>query len=784
VRQAEKPRLAPPERRIIERPRLLKQLEETDAKTILLVAPAGYGKTTLARQWADRRVGAWLAGARAGTDLTTVARELANGLSRVGTIDSDQIEEVILATPSRERQAAAIARALVGESSSATPECWLFIDDYHLLPAGGAIENLILALEASGRFRLLLTSRGRPEWATTRRRLYGEILELGQADLALTHDETAELVPAASHAESVLRRAQGWPALVGLLAVACADRPDPETQLPSDLYDFLAEDVYARASAAGQEALLKIALLPSVDELTVQRVLRGREGLSEADATGLVQRTPDAIDVHPLARDFLFDKVRERQDVNRLTRASFSFAIRTHSWDHAFLLVEQFGMNDRVDELITSAYADLVESGRIETLQRFGQYAARFGGTSQAVLDLIDAEVALRDGLFNLASARAQAAAGGLPTGHGLQPRSYLVAASGAHLSWQLDDAYRLFGEALPIAQRPRDLNSAAWGRCLAALYLEDDRLRAAVEEFGSLLETRAEDRLRLLMARQHLARLTGELSDMAADRATALVLLGDVRDPVIRTGWGNTWSYTLMLQAEYVEALAALDAALEDVDKFELEFARPHLLWTRTAALLGLRRFHDAGSTLSIVENFATATGDTYLELNVRALHARLLLTQQRASDALGQVEEDFESIPTRAMYGEYLATRALAYAVSGDSEKAAATVRQAVSVTEAVETRMLTAAATAVRAADRGDARQAVLDFIRTAAITRCWDGVVCALRASRPLLNEVAGLPDRECLQLRKVLDRLHDRGLANALGGSKTPELSPQPWLIGP
>src|SRR3954464_10146986 len=39
------------ERRIIERPRLMKLLDETDARTILLLAPAGYGKTTLARQW-------------------------------------------------------------------------------------------------------------------------------------------------------------------------------------------------------------------------------------------------------------------------------------------------------------------------------------------------------------------------------------------------------------------------------------------------------------------------------------------------------------------------------------------------------------------------------------------------------------------------------------------------------------------------------------------------------------------------------------------------------------
>ena len=49
---ASQPREVRRDPRIIERPRLIKLLDETDARTILLLAPAGYGKTTLARQWA------------------------------------------------------------------------------------------------------------------------------------------------------------------------------------------------------------------------------------------------------------------------------------------------------------------------------------------------------------------------------------------------------------------------------------------------------------------------------------------------------------------------------------------------------------------------------------------------------------------------------------------------------------------------------------------------------------------------------------------------------------
>ncbi|HET7647958.1 MAG TPA: hypothetical protein VFK17_05260, partial [Gaiellaceae bacterium] len=42
---ASQPKAVPIDRRIIERPRLIKLLDETNAHTILLLAPAGYGKT-------------------------------------------------------------------------------------------------------------------------------------------------------------------------------------------------------------------------------------------------------------------------------------------------------------------------------------------------------------------------------------------------------------------------------------------------------------------------------------------------------------------------------------------------------------------------------------------------------------------------------------------------------------------------------------------------------------------------------------------------------------------
>ena len=72
------------ERRIIERPRLIKLLDECEARIILLLAPAGYGKTTLARQWAKTLNGAiWISCTPAHRDVVTFAQDLAAGIDRL-----------------------------------------------------------------------------------------------------------------------------------------------------------------------------------------------------------------------------------------------------------------------------------------------------------------------------------------------------------------------------------------------------------------------------------------------------------------------------------------------------------------------------------------------------------------------------------------------------------------------------------------------------------------------------------------------------------------------------
>jgi ATP/maltotriose-dependent transcriptional regulator MalT len=68
-------------RYIIKRPRLTRLLDKANARVLMLIAPAGFGKTTLAREWAGDRTHVWYQGTTATADVAALAAGLGGGLS-------------------------------------------------------------------------------------------------------------------------------------------------------------------------------------------------------------------------------------------------------------------------------------------------------------------------------------------------------------------------------------------------------------------------------------------------------------------------------------------------------------------------------------------------------------------------------------------------------------------------------------------------------------------------------------------------------------------------------
>src|SRR5438046_1395885 len=135
---------------IIKRPRLTRILDETDARIILLCAPAGYGKTTLAREWVATRAEPvlWYSGGPAMADVAALAVDLAE---LFGGVDSELVERVrFLAAHGEEPRT--LAKVLAREAPGA--DALVVVDDSY--PDGESEEGDWLARKLVGIAGLML----------------------------------------------------------------------------------------------------------------------------------------------------------------------------------------------------------------------------------------------------------------------------------------------------------------------------------------------------------------------------------------------------------------------------------------------------------------------------------------------------------------------------------------------------------------------------------------------------------------------------------------------------
>jgi LuxR family transcriptional regulator, maltose regulon positive regulatory protein len=751
-------------RRIIERPRLLTLLDETTARTILLIAPAGYGKTTLAQQWARGRKGCvWYTASGPSRDVAVLAREIAEAVASEAGASARFFEEFLQASNNPARQASRISSTLADSiESSGVQE--IVIDDYQSLIGATHAESTIEAIRARTSLRLIVTSRVRPTWATPRTLLYGDITEISRQDLLMTQEESDALLDgtAQSGRQVLTRRAAGWPALLGL-AVLARDAAPPADAVSQTLYDFFAEEVLRSTKAEVQDDLMTMALLPNLAPRALAGAFGGRtdEIVKTATELGLLASVNKRYDLHPLLRDFLITKLQSQPDAESRVRGAVNAAIESCAWDTAIELVRRFEFFDLIEPVITAAYRPLLKNGRIGTLVDLASYGQSAIDVFVPACDLVQADVALREGAYDRAEEIALRVARLLGDRSLLTSHAYSVAGHAAYSSWHASRASGHFEHARACASTDNDLGDAIWGIALAAIYGESGDLRDAVEALQTRRDLSPTDLVRWSIARNALAR-AGESLGVITDFEETLEVARRLRDPRIRTSFMATYSYYRCLQSDYGPALAVARETLHDAQTFDLAFVIPHAQWNIAFASLGMRRFADAEKALQVVEEHAHNTGDAYHVLNSRCLRARFLLMLGKFSEAEEQVRENNVEPATQAMWKEYVATRALALAAMGDEGPALSAADEASAPGSPVEARALAAMARAILGVASG-AHQEVRAAIDVCMQLDTWDPFVCGVRVEPKILNVAT-----EDTSMRSQFERVLSNSCDSALG----------------
>lgn len=743
-------------RHIIERPRLTRMLDETTARVIMLVAPAGYGKTVLARQWLGQRSHAFYR-ATESADLGVIGSGLLDAATKIARESGDRFEQWLRAR--RKTEPSDLAADLLAEDLRTWPAgAWLAIDDYHLL--SGEAERLIGTLRRIPSLRLLLTSRRRPEWCSSRDLLYGDIYELSTGDLAMSRQEAlGVLTGLRESASEIIELADGWPAVIGLAAFAPDRQVRRDAGLPPALHSYIAEELYGSLGSRTKSGLSQLSLLSNPTHALAGRLLgsEARAILDEGLRVGfLTDYQPAVFAIHPLLREFLHEKLLLDLDQDsrlRLLDETVDLLEEELMWENAFDVIRRFGLDDRLENLVSTAMYDLLDRGMLTTLGQLLEHGTnRLNGSP--VLELAAAELTFREGFHERSLALAHSAADRLKADPDLASRAYCRAGHAAYFLDEIDSAASNFERARAAARTHGDRRKAIWGQFLAALDCESDDAVALLSEFEGASGSQADDLLRIQNGRLHLGMRLGSVASGLRGAEAVAETVAEARDPVIRASFWHVYSGALRLAARYDEALAASERTEHEIDRFDLGFARAYVLLTRSLTHMGLSQYDEAETALDDAATMGSRTGDVFIQLSERVNRCRLFLLRGSDIEAIACTAGKWPENVTAGLLGEFLACRALALARSGGIEQSDELLTLIERTTRENEARALGECVRALIALDLvGRDASSLVEHFHTAVSRSVLDPYVFAFKLDQRLPRVIHRNPT-----LRSALDDL--------------------------
>ncbi len=262
----------------VERRALISVLAGTDAKLVLIEAPPGFGKTTLAAQWracaSGERPFAWVSLDRGDDDPGRLWWYIVHALQRAcPDLDVDEVLRALrVQIPDI---TGTVIPLLVHVLAALQAPVVLVLDDYQLIKEPSRHEQIaFLLLHLPPSAEIALVTRTDPPLPLARMRAAGEMVEIRMPELRLEPSEAAALVHNVSGFELaepdlavLLERTEGWPAGLHLAALSLRGHPSPSAfirQFTGDnrfIVDFLAEEVLSRQPSDIRQFLARTAVL-------------------------------------------------------------------------------------------------------------------------------------------------------------------------------------------------------------------------------------------------------------------------------------------------------------------------------------------------------------------------------------------------------------------------------------------------------------------------------------------------------------------------------------------
>lgn len=670
---------------VVQRRRLLQRLESVlQHKLTVLCAPPGYGKTTLAAQFAQS-----LTCPVTWHSIEEHERDVPNLHAKCLSALTDLVPGIRSLAYNRMMTVNELATSVANHLRTALNRDIVYVlDDVQILSGSSAAEAWLrtFATQIPSNCHLILISRTLPDLPLTELIAKREILAIGQDALRFTSDEVNELAQTVfgqhlpeAQIEALVSQLEGWAAGI-VLALQPLPRDLAQSMLSGDsgpeaLFDALA-DLMLNAQPPGlRDFLLASSTLARMTPELATSILEipnAAEWLAEALNRNLfMSRVSGGLVFHRLFRDFLQRRLQASNPplfVDLHLKAARWFE-QNFQVDEAFEHYITAGHAQPADTLINQVAQSYYVQGRVEILLRWNDQLRQTGVTNadlsylcatilsdrynydlaEIELDFAERQFTIQQNAHGLARVSLQHArldlqrgqyfkaverAAQLTGSEEMQTRSTALRVIGfANLKLgRIDEAIRYFEEALPLYKSDRDqLALSKMLMDLEVAYRQAGRLEDAAACLQEVVAIR-----RTLQSTDELAQALNNLGyhyHQCGDYLQAYSTFQEGLSVIARTQSHRTESYLLWslgdLQRDrggFEEAVGCYNLSLELIGANE-----PSLRCNVLISLAILRRWQGSYYDAALIANEALILAGAH-SLVVEELSAKTALWAARA--------------------------------------------------------------------------------------------------------------------------------------------------------
>ena len=389
----------------VARPHLIAQLEQGlryGHRLLSIIAPAGYGKTTLLSEWANQAGRArfcWFSLDEQDNDPSQFWSYLAAALGQQIPHLVETIQTLLQGGPLHSLPDDLILGVLINTLAQETSPLVLVLDDYHVIQNGRIHTALIQLLAHLPRhFHLALTSRNEPPLDLARLRARSQLTEIKMDTLSFSENEATVFLNTAmrlrlspDEISRLEQRTEGWIAGLQLAAVAlqfiqhaaAPDRNDTASFIQAfggghrHVADYLTDEVLQRQPEDVQSFLLQTSILERLTASLCNEVTDKRDSQSMLETLERANLFLVPLDAerqwyryHPLWAEMLRTRLkREHPETvpNLHRRASAWFELHdvlAEAFSHAL----EAGDSERAASLIEPSAKSIVMRGESSTL--------------------------------------------------------------------------------------------------------------------------------------------------------------------------------------------------------------------------------------------------------------------------------------------------------------------------------------------------------------------------------------------------------------------------------